>query len=375
MTTSIVSKSNGTQGALQVNGVDSVVFDGNGLILPSVNGGQIAGFRNRIINGDMRIDQRNFGTVYSTGTNSSIYVLDRFYAGYSLQSKYTVQQNSGAVAAPPGFSKYLGVVSTSAYSIVASDLYLISHAIEGQNITDFAWGTASAKPITLSFWVRSSLTGVFGGSIRNGTGSRSYPFTYTIISANTWEQKTITIPGDTTGTWATDNTAGMILTWGLGVGSTYSGTAGSWVPSNLVSTPGAVSVVSTNSATFYITGVQLELGSVATPFEQLPYGLELALCQRYFEKIGGQANADIYFLYGAPGSGYNQSFSIPTVYKRATPTVTIVGTWATGGSTLPTVISATNQMIIMTAQSTVANGQNGVWTTGTSTYVTSSAEL
>ena len=158
-------------------------------------------------------------------------------------------------------------------------------SIEGYNVGDLAFGTASAKSITLSFWVRSSLTGTFGGVIKNtGAGTRSYPFTYSISSANTWEQKTITIAGDTSGSWATDNSCGMQVLFGLGVGSTYSGTAGAWAGSNLISATGAVSVLGTLNATWYITGVQLESGSTATDFERRPFATELSLCQRYYEK-------------------------------------------------------------------------------------------
>ena len=251
----------------------------------SQNGGQLAGLRNRIINGDMRIDQRYAGaSVTPTVPGWSV---DRWAVGLSVTSKYSIQQNAGAVTPPTGFSKYLGCTSLSAYAVLAGDYFFISQTIEGNNLVDLAWGTASAKTVTLSFWVRSSLTGTFGGSARNYPGVRSYPFNYVINSANTWEQKTITIPGDTTGTWVTDATGGPIISWSIGAGTTYSGTAGAWVGSNLVSTTGATSVVGTNTATFYITGVQFEVGSVATPFEQRPYGMELSLCQRYAFNVVG----------------------------------------------------------------------------------------
>jgi hypothetical protein len=155
--------------------------------------------------------------------------------------------------------------------------------VEGFNFADMAWGTASAKTVTLSFWVYSSLTGTFGGVLNNSAGNRSYPFTYTISTANTWEQKTITVAGDTSGTWiGATNGIGLMVRFGLGVGTTYSGTAGSWSGSTFFSATGATSVVGTSGATFYITGVQLEKGSTATSFDYRSYGTELALCQRYF---------------------------------------------------------------------------------------------
>lgn len=239
-------------------------------------------FRNRIINGDMRIDQRNAGAAV-TPANAS-YTLDRFVCNLSQASKYSVQQS---LIAPSSFSNSMLFTSLSAYSVLAADNFQFEQRIEGFNFSDMAWGTSNAQTITLSFWVRSSLTGTFGGSLRNSAGDRSYPFSYSISAANTWEQKAITILGDTTGTWIGGTTGvGLRVGFGLGVGSNFSGTAGSWSGSNLLSATGATSVVGTNGATFYITGVQLEAGPVATPFERRPIGTELALCQRYYTQVG-----------------------------------------------------------------------------------------
>jgi hypothetical protein len=248
------------------------------------------GFRNRIINGDMRIDQRNAGASV-TPTSSNTYTLDRWNTILTQASKFSVQQNAGSVTPPSGFSKYLGITSLSAYSVLSEDAFSVIQYIEGFNTADLGWGAAGAQTATLSFWVRSSLTGTFGGTLRNGGGTRSYPFTYTISAANTWEQKTVTVAGDTTGTWATDNTAGIGVQFSLGAGSTYTATAGAWAGGLYISATGATSVVGTNGATFYITGVQLEVGTVATPFERRQYGQELALCQRYYEKSYEQSVA------------------------------------------------------------------------------------
>jgi len=248
-------------------------------VLTNCTGVQYNGFKNRIINGAMVIDQRNAGASI-TPTNGQ-YSVDRWVCLASVASKYTAQQNAGAVTLPAGYIKYLGITSSSAYSVLTGDYFNIRQGIEGLNVADLAWGTASAATVTLSFWVRSSLTGTFGGGIVNGAGDRSYPYTYTISTANTWEQKTITIAGDTTGTWATTNSNWGYIQFGLGVGTTYSGTAGAWAAGNYLSATGATSVVGTNGATFYITGVQLEKGSTATSFDYRPYGTELALCQRY----------------------------------------------------------------------------------------------
>jgi hypothetical protein len=261
-------------------------------------GGQDAtfgGMRNKYINGNMAIDQRNVGSSVTITTDGT-YTLDRWKAYSSQSSKYSVQQNAGSVTPPAGFKYYLGVTSLSSYSITSTDYFSIAQAIEGYNISDLAWGTSDAKSVTLSFWVRSSLTGTFGGCFVNGSANRWYPFSYTISSSNTWEKKTITVSGDTTGTWSSTHTTGLELRLGLGVGSTYSGSAGSWTASVTNSVTGATSVVGTNGATFYITGVQLEKGSSATDFEYRPFGTELAMCQRYYQEYNASES-------GAAGGG------------------------------------------------------------------------
>lgn len=285
----------------------SVVYSGDKITFAdsSVQSSAPIGFKNRIINGDFRIDQRNAG---ASVTPNSSYTLDRWQFANTQTSKATVQQNAGSVTPPAGFVNYLGITSSSAYSIVASDYFIIGQKIEGQNIGDLAWGTANAKTVTLSFWVRSSLTGTFGGSISNSAFNRCYPFSYTVSSANTWEQKSITITGDTTGTWLTTNGIGMTLWLGIGVGSDGSGTAGSWGSTGYYSATGATSVVGTNGATFYITGVQFEVGSTASAFEVRSIGQETTLCQRYYYKQSGATN------YARLGHGFCGSGTSTTLY-------------------------------------------------------------
>jgi len=239
------------------------------------------GFRNRIINGAMVIDQRNAGASVTPTTGT--YTLDRYRAYQNVAGKFTVQQSS---TAPAGFTNSTLITSTSAYTASGTDLFLFMQYIEGYNVADLGWGTADAQTVTLSFWVRSSLTGTFGGALVNGAENRNYPFTYTISSANTFEYKTITIAGDTSGTWLKTNGLGMEVNFGIGAGSTYSGTAGAWAAGAKFTATGATSVVGTNGATFYITGVQLEKGSTATSFDYRPYGTELQLCQRYYYSTG-----------------------------------------------------------------------------------------
>ena len=299
--------------------------------LSSVNGGPIAGSRNRIINGDMRIDQRNAGASVTPALGGFVYTVDRWNAYVTQNSKCTIQQNAGSVTPPVGFTNYLGVTSSSAYSIGSTDLFLLNQAVEGFNTADLAWGTANAKTVALSFWVRSSLAGTFGGALLNNAADRSYPFSYSIPTANTWTQISVTIAGDTTGTWLTTNGLGIRVAFGFGVGSTYSATAGSWAAGQYWSATGATSVVGTSGATFYITGVQLEPGSTATPFERRSYGQELALCQRYYSKSFPAASGFPGAPYYDGNMGWGQSVEPAAVSMsvrfpvemRATPTVTI----------------------------------------------------
>ena len=288
----------------------------------SLGAGNASIMKNRIINGAMVIDQRNAGA--SVTPTAGAYTLDRWALGVSQASKMSVQQNAGSVTLPVGFSNYLGVTTVAAYSIGASDYFQLAQAIEGYNVADLGWGTANAKTVRLSFQVYSSLTGTFGGAVKNSAANRSYPFTYSVPVANTWTTISVTIAGDTTGTWLTTNGIGINLVFGLGMGSTYSGTAGTWAAANYGSATGATSVVGTNGATFYITGVQLEVGTSATGFEYRQYQQELALCQRYYA-------ASSYVIPPAATSGN----IVPPVTMRTSPTLA-------GGGAGFTTVTATN---------------------------------
>ena len=288
--------------------------------------------KNRIINGAMVIDQRNAG---ASGTNTG-YTVDRWQFLASLTTKGTWQQNAGSVTPPAGFTNYLGFTSNSAYSVGSGDYFAFAQPIEGFNIADLGWGTANAKTITLSFQAYSSLTGTFGGCIRNGAGNRSYPFTYSIPVANTWTPISVTVVGDTSGTWPTNNSASITPFFGLGAGSTFSGTAGSWSSNNYVTATGATSVVGTSGATFYITGVQLEVGSSATGFEYRQYQQELALCQRYYE--AGLAGWQGYSTNGS-------NFAIWVQYevtKRTSATLTVTNGYNSGSWSSPAGSDGTN---------------------------------
>lgn len=274
--------------------------------------------RNRIINGDMRIDQRNAGA--SVTGNNDVYPVDRWVISAAQTGKMTVQQST---VAPTGFTNSILITSSTANSPAASDFFLLDHRFEGFNTADFNLGTANATTVTVSFWVRSSLTGTFSFCLLSGQSTfRSYVATYTINAANTWEQKTVTVQMDTTSSasYPTNNTRSLFLRFDLGCGTNFDGAATTWASSLTYRTSGSVRLLNTNGATFYITGVQLEVGSVATPFERRQYGQELALCQRYFYRLKAATNYTN-FGSGRAYSGTNgQVFLALPVSMRAAPT-------------------------------------------------------
>lgn len=313
-----------SSGSITTQSATGIVFSDSSS-LPAASSPYV--LKNRIINGAMVIDQRNAGASISTSTIGSNYTLDRWFYYVSTGSKFTVQQNAGSVTPPVGFSNYLGVTSSSAYTPTGGDNFFIAQNIEANNISDLAWGTANAKTVTISFWVRSSLTGNFGLVVENApTYNYSYPILYTINAANTWEYKTITIPAPTAGTWATSgNGIGMALIFSVGIGTTYAGPSGAWAAANYNGVTGQTNVVATNGATFYITGVQLEIGTSATPFERRLYNQELANCQRYCLRLNsGNFYTPYGFVTNTSSTGGLMVVTFPTT-MRATPTLTTTG--------------------------------------------------
>ena len=324
--------------------------------------------RNRIINGNMVIDQRNAGA--SVTATDGGYTLDRWAAiSYASASKFSIQQNAGSVTPPTGFTNYLGCTSLSAYSVGATDIYGLYQRIEGFNVADLQWGTASAKTVTLSFVVYSSLTGTFGGAINNSAQNRSYPFSYSIPSANTWTTISVTIPGDTSGTWLTTTGIGIQVSLGIGVGTTRSGTAGAWAGATYYSATGAVSVVGTSGATFYITGVQLEVGTKATPYEMQIYSDQLAQCQRYCQIAPYPFTVP---NYARTTTQVFANYAYP-VTMRASPTASFTtANWAlvSGGSFITPSALAADSLGVQTFQfyATVSSTTVGF---GGNTYTTS----
>ena len=336
--------------SVSINGTNGLTFNDGSSQATAATG---FGFKNRIINGAMVIDQRNAGA--SITPTANVYSLDRWYALVGAASKMSFQQSSTAAT---GFTKSLVATTVAAYTPGATETFALLQPIEGFNVADLGFGTANAATVTLSFWVRSSLTGTFGGALSNDGYNRSYPFTYTISAANTWEQKSVTIAGDTTGTWTTDNSAGLRVYFGLGVGSTYSGTAGAWTGSFKASATGATSVVGTNGATFYITGVQLEKGSTATSFDYRPYGTELALCQRYYQQT---QQAIPMFGYNT-ASGQVWGYVAFPVYMRASPTAS--ATYSSLSAASGKGVTASVQGVVMGLDATAGGVFSGSYASG-----------
>jgi len=290
----------------------------------STTGGALS-HRNMVINGDMRVAQR--GTAAVTATNK--FPIDRFNVQFGTDGTFTAQQVSESPVNFQYSTKW--TVTGTDTSLAATQYAYIRTQLEGQDIAHLNWGSSDARTVTLSFYIKSSITGTFGGAVWNGAFNRSYPFSYTVSSTN-WERKSITIPGDTTGTWTTDNTTGMSISPLASAGATYTNTAGAWVGSGVVNPTGATNIMNTNGATYHITGVQLELGSVATPFEHKSYAEELTRCSRYYHKntgnlTGGGLSLSTASLDSVVGVSYQ--FPVP---MRTQPTLVFLGTSARQGA-------------------------------------------
>ena len=370
MTTTINASNSGSGGlvqtadasgvlALQTAGTTALTLDTsqNATFAGYANLPNTFGFKNRIINGAMVIDQRNAGA--SVTPANGAYTLDRWAAFTNGVGVYTVQQSS---TAPSGFSNsILSTVTTIDSSVAGTDYYMLQHKIEGFNSADFAWGTASAAAVTLSFWVRSSITGTYSVKLGNSASDRFYVATYTISSANTWEQKTISLSGDTSGTWVTNNGTGIEIRFGFAIGSSFTtSTIAAWsAGSSFGATTASNNWIGTNGATFYITGVQLEKGSTATSFDVRSYGTELALCQRYCFVPSSDTSGTAYNT-----TTFYSQLKFPVV-MRASPSSTYSA--ASGYN-----VFSNNTGAAPSAVSTDTAFTDGILIKATGTYVTSS---
>ena len=284
---------------------------------------QIGGRRNLIINGAMQFDQRNCGNEVVPASNLNAYIIDRFRYNASQASKLKVQQNAQAITPPSGFSNYLGVTVNATHTVASTDNFFLTYFVEGHDSAHLDFGKSTAKTVTLSFYVQSSLTGTFSGSIVNSAENRAYPYTYTINTADTWERKTITIAGDTSGTWiGATNGKGLMLTFSLGMGSNFTGTAGQWNGAQDFGATGeTVKLVENASAQWKMTGLQLEVGQV-TNFEHRSFGETLALCQRYYTLIAEGASKPIAVAMNFTSSNMYSTVHLPTD-MRASPTIEV----------------------------------------------------
>jgi hypothetical protein len=351
--------------------------------------------RNKLINGDMRIDQRYAGANTVIPAYTATYVMDRWFGNAQPNaSKFSMQQvnsantsasNYEASSAPSGYANSMKVNSTTAMSVSTGEIYYVAQRIEGFNSYRLGWGAAGAKTVTLSFWVKSSVTGTLGGSIVNSANDYCYPFSYTIVAANTWEQKFITIAGPTSGSWKTDFNIGIQINFALATGSSYTATAGSWTgTANIFGATGQTNVLASQGNTWYLTGVQFEVGSTATNFEFRHQGTELAMCQRYYWKVSGDGSG-----IGGFGSGQctgstnaNIIFSYP-VTMRTAPTITQGGTYTinfgAGNSTVSSFTAYTSsgygRIDCAITGATTGYGAAGWLTNGTSNFISGSAEL
>ena len=303
---------------------------------------------NRIINGDMRWDQRNNGASVTPTVNPT-YTLDRWMYGMTQPSKFSLRQlGPSALTIPFGFPYFLQATSLSAFTPAATDTFYLGQKIEGDMLTDFLWGTASAQPVTLSFWANTTVAGTYSGVICNGVGDRAYPFTFAL--AGTGLQKVVVaIPGDTGGTWTlSGNATGMQVRFDLGSGANFRTAAGAWVAGNYVGATGAVNICATNGGVVSFTGVKLEIGSVATPYNRQSLAKSLADCQRYWQSHGVTMMVQ---GYNGPGAAVYNSFLLP-VAMRAAPTVSYFSTAYTNASGIATnsvSIDALRASIIITA--------------------------
>ena len=358
-------------GGVKVDGT-TITATGAGVIsaagaIPSAN-------PNRLDNGDMWVDQHNGG---ASVLGSNAVITDRWWFGASKANKVTLGQNYTNLPKPLGFQYFLGAQTTTAVaSPAATDFFQLYQGIEADAVSDLMFGTANAQPVTLSFWVCSSLTGTFGASLTNYGSTRCYVFNYSISAANTPTKIIVTIPGDTAGTWVASGNAGAFLVmFDLGSGANYrTATLNAWTNGIYYSATGAVSVVSTLNAKWAVTGVKLELGSAATPYPVEDLARKLARCQRYYQKLGGSGSVDLFLGGSVQVASAVVASTIGVNAMRAAPTATVVGSFTTAGPVGSVTLMPGLQTLAIQLLSNAAGGMS--WYSGsTSAFVTLSAEL
>ena len=349
-------------------------------LIGNINAGGGGVNRNLIINGNFVVAQR--GTSFSNVTSSQ-FCLDRFSVDVGGGGAFNVTQDTSA---PEGFDKSLKLeVNTADSSIAAADAYRVTQSIEGQNTAQVDLGASTAKAMALSFYVKSSVTGTYGVGLANSAETENFVAEYTISSANTWEKKTINIPVRTSGTWLTTNGVGIGVRFDLGSGTNYNGTAGQWqtTSSKVYRTSSCVNLIATGSATWFITGVQLEVGQNPTEFEHEPFGVTFDKCERYLQ-VFAQDNANAHVASGYYHSTTSLRCHMPFRQKmRAVPTGSIVNVGdffvQDGGATAaPSAIATANNndtsMLTVTTSSRTA-GNGGALLSDESSSIRMDAEL
>jgi hypothetical protein len=317
-----------------VEGMVTYLEDSNSLQLYDGDGWTSAGgvsSGNAVINGAMAIAQRGAGS----GTGSGRYPVDRFSIEYGAGTYTTERATDGPINVSPYSLK---VTATTPGTRNAADYYQLIHNLEGQNVMQFSFGSSGASTITISFWVKSSVTGSYSGTLSSGSNLKCFAFTYSISSANTWERKTVTIPGDTAGgtsAYPVDQNTGLRLRLSLGNGTDYNASStGSWLTeTNKTSVAGSVGWAQTSGATFFLTGVQLEAGPTANAFRGNANTIqgELAACQRYAFSVNIPSEGSFTrFGLGQAFAGTSAAVQLyPPVRLRAAPTsITTAGTIA-----------------------------------------------
>jgi hypothetical protein len=290
---------------------------------------------NHIINGDMLIDQR--GVASGGGGTTSGYTVDRWmYGGNTASPVGTWTRVNSTAMAANGFPSVLMFTSSTAHTSVATDAISFFQCIEADMLPDFAFGTAGAQPVTLSFWVNVSIAGTYSGALCNYLGTRAYPFLFAVPVG--WTKVVVTIPGDTAGTWTLlGNGGSLYVCFDLGCGANYRGPAGAWGNGGWNGANGAANIVATNGAYYQLTGVKLEIGTVATPYNRESVTKKVADCQRYFQVVFAIAGG-----YNTAGGQIYNSFSYQ--FMRAVPSVTFLNIAYTNVSGLGLGFSMNNSL-------------------------------
>ena len=283
-----------------------------------VSSSGLYGFKNRILNGQMVIDQRNAGAAV---TSSGSFAVDRWFFNNATDGTLSVQQSTD-VPSGSGFKYPLKMTATAGDGTIGASQYCnLQHRIEGFNFADTGFGASGASAVTLSFWVKATVAGNYSVALYNGAENRINPQQFSVLASNTWEQKTITYAGDTSGTWLTTNGVGANVTFYPALGSNFLGSAG-WNAGGTFGVTGQSNAIASNANIFAITGVQLEKGSTATSFDYRPYSAELAMCQRYYYKANS-TGGNVLFGFGYNTATTESAFGISLpVTMRSIPTFT-----------------------------------------------------